>query len=1007
MPRLQIKFFGKPQILLDGERLQSLVSKKAQAALFYLVAVNRTVSRSHLAGLLWSDMGETAARANLRVVISKLKSDLESFLIINRREIGVDFTRAISTDLEPFMEGGSFRGRAEAYVGEFLHDFDLNDDSLFSEWMWQEKEKFHQKAVEALAQLAAANLVNRELVTAIADLRRLLELDPWREEAHQQLMLVHAHNGDRAAALAQYEKCVQSLRDGLDVTPSIETTTLFERIKRDEITQIAKKESQSAEITSDSDELERPNNLPVPPLNFVGREEELSQIVNLLQGDDCRLATLTGTGGIGKTRLGLECAHALLPDFVAGVFFISLISIHSADRLPWALANELNLVPTGRQTPKELLLAFVKDKAMLFILDNFEHLLEGIELILELLEVAPNLKFLVTSREPLGISPEWVLPLKGLPFEAEDPDQPHQAATLFFDRARRLDLSFSAEKEQHCVHQICRLVEGMPLALELASAWVRVITCDEIAAEIKQNIDILETDLSIVPSHQKSIRAVFAYSWSLLSDQEQEGFIRLSIFQGGFDRQAAEHVAGISLRALTTLIDKSLLQKEENGRYRIHPLLQQFGLEQLKSEQKIELEKGYASYFVHLVTGFESLMYGLEEELLHLIQIEFGNVSAIFDLILERADFEELLNQILPTVSYYYTRKNLFFDGQALLGKLIAKSAHWTAETQAILQVHGASFDYQLGDFAAGFTKLNHAIPVFQQADLAKESAEAFYYLAIILLRQGKYVEALSRFKDSLSLFESMDDDGGQARALNGLAIVSSTMGEYSESIQFYGASLEIHKKRGFNHGIANLLSNMGSSYGRSGHYEISLPMYLEALEIAKKGTDKMSIAIIESNIGSALRALGRYNEAESYYQLSLPVTLEMGDQRWVAANYNGLGLTYLELQNYHKAANTLWLGFNRAVKIQAMPDALTAAVFLGRLAAEIDQVEAAALWLVFAVNHSSVPADAKERGEKILTTLTHKLTNEQREQLFARAKEMDMNRLQKEIDHQLPKMIS
>ncbi len=1001
MPQLTVQFFGKPQIWVDGEPLESLVSQKARAALFYLAAHPGMVSRSQLAGLLWSDMEESAARANLRVVISKLKPRLSEFLIINRREIGLDPEKNIPASIDQFLKSDDLRQIANGYKGPFLNGFDLNEPSLFADWIEVQRAKCQQKAIDSLAQLASAALKEGAFVQSIADLRQLLLLDPWREEAHRQLMLVYARSGDRGAALSQYEKCTKALNDGLDIEPSAETKALFEQIKGGEIGQKAHP-TMAETIGALSHASVTPNNLPTHPLNFIGRSAELDQVVNLLSGNESRLVTLTGTGGIGKTRLGIECGQALLSKFESGVFFVSLISHNSVNSLPLAIINELELAPAAHKTPKEQLLNYIRDKSMLLVLDNFEHLLKGIDLVLELLETGPELNLLVTSREPLGLAAEWVLPLKGLPFATHGK---HEAATLFVDRAKRLDLSFSADDEQPCIHKICNLVEGLPLALELASAWIRVISCNEIAAEIEGNIDILETDLPIVPDHQRSIRAVFAYSWSLLTDPEKEGFSKLAIFRGGFDRSAAEKVAGVNLRTLTTLIDKSLLQKESGGRYRIHPLLQEFGLEQLPIDQKSKLVDAFGAYYSGLLSRLEPRMYGAEEKLLQVVDAEFDNVQAVFNRLIEGALTEEILIEILPVASYYYTRKNLFFDGQALIKDLIANGSRWSAETQANLQVHGSSFDYQLGHFAEAFDRLNLAIPVLQQADMAKESAEAFYYLGIVLLRRGDYKTANKRFKDSLSLFETIEDQGGVARALNGLAILGTLQGDYAESRPNMDKALSIHRELGFKRGIANLLSNIGTYYVRTNQHESALPVYLEAADIAKEVGEPIPVANIQSNIASLLNRFGRHEESIKYYENSLSVSVEMGDQRWIVANYNGLGKVYIDLESYEKATEILLGALEKGISIDVLPDALTAVVYLGQIALETGFVESAAYWLIYAVNHASVQADAKLIAEQLLAEMAPKLSDQDRQVAIIKSENISVEELKNRIKQELKRL--
>ena len=287
MPQLTIQFFGKPQIHVDGMPLESLVSQKARAALFYLAAHRGMISRSQLAGLLWSDMEESAARANLRVVISKLKAELAEFLVINRREIGLDPAKNLPFSIDQFLQSDDFREVVNIYSGSFLHGFDLEDGSLFSDWVGAQRARCQQKAIDAYVRLATDGIKLERFQQAIADLRQLLLLDPWREEAHRQLMLVYAQTGNRGAALSQFEKCAQALRQGLDIEPSAETNALYERIKQEEIGPTVETGANSRNHEGASLNVNLPpHNLPLHPLNFIGRSAELAQVVSLLEGSE-------------------------------------------------------------------------------------------------------------------------------------------------------------------------------------------------------------------------------------------------------------------------------------------------------------------------------------------------------------------------------------------------------------------------------------------------------------------------------------------------------------------------------------------------------------------------------------------------------------------------------------------------------------------------------------------------------------------------------------------------
>ena len=299
-------------------------------------------------------------------------------------------------------------------------------------------------------------------------------------------------------------------------------------------------------------------NLPAPATRLVGREAELAALAQLLDDPTCRLLSLVGPGGIGKTRLAIEAACDLWQRFADGVFFASLAGTSSSEFMVPAIAQAVALNFAGPADPRVQLANYLRNKQVLLLLDNLEHLLEGVDLLVEMLEETPGVKLLVTSRERLELQAEWVFEVQGLPVPAEDEVErleKYSAVQLFLQRTRQAQVAFELSTEDRAhVARICRLVEGMPLAIELAAAWVPVLSCAEIADEIARSIDFLTTTMRDVPERQRSIRAVFDHSWHLLSEEEQQVLRPMSIFRGGFTRQAAEAVAGAGLPLLSALL---------------------------------------------------------------------------------------------------------------------------------------------------------------------------------------------------------------------------------------------------------------------------------------------------------------------------------------------------------------------------------------------------------------------------------------------------------------------
>ncbi len=304
------------------------------------------------------------------------------------------------------------------------------------------------------------------------------------------------------------------------------------------------------------------NNLPPQPTPFVGREKELAEIAALLADPNCRLLTLVGPGGIGKTRLALQAAEGQLPRFVDGITFVPLAPIGSPDLLPSAIAGALEVFFFGSEEPRIQIVRYLQEKQILLVMDNFEHLLDGVGLVSEVLQTTAGVKILATSRERLNLQEEWVFALDGLSYPTEsttDSPETYGAVRLFVQRASQVKTHFSFADNTQAVLSICQQVEGMPLGLELAASWLRAMSCQQIVDQMTHDLDFLTTPLRNIPERHRNLRTVFTQSWNLLSSDEQAILMKLSVFRGGFDLDAAKKVAG-HLRALAGLADKSLIR---------------------------------------------------------------------------------------------------------------------------------------------------------------------------------------------------------------------------------------------------------------------------------------------------------------------------------------------------------------------------------------------------------------------------------------------------------------
>lgn len=660
-----------------------------------------------------------------------------------------------------------------------------------------------------------------------------------------------------------------------------------------------------------------PSNLPTHPTPFVGRTLELAQIANLLQTDSTRLVSLISSGGMGKTRLAIEAARQLQDDFEQAVYFVPLAPLRTIESVVPTIAKALHLsFTTDGDDDTEQLFNFLRNKRLLLVIDNFEHLMETTQLVSDILHHAPEVKIIATSRERLNLRGEWVLDMHGLTLPEESLDLMQSTAVqLFLHTAQRTQSEHSfTESEYEAIAKICELVAGMPLAIELAASWIHLMPCTEILQEIQKNFDFLEGAFRDLPDRHRSIRAVFDHSWQLLTPHEQTTFRQLSVFRGSFDREAAQAVAKADIRLLHSLTSKSLL-KVNNGRYTLHSLLRQYVVEKEEElgQKREQIRLKHANHYKQrLIALYPQLQQGGQQnEALAGITQEIIDIRAAWNISVRQETYNTILEMALPLYLYYKMRKQ-FREGQEAFSRITNQfqgQLNLTSEQKRVCGI-GTGF---FARFVFERGRHEHARDLFAQSLTLLEEAGTAYekaFIGVLSLQAdvGGDFEANHIYHKSVTIFQELADEWALAIAHYelGAHILQAKqifrLYKHRQAQELVAMSLEIQQKIKDEWGAAACINQLGHIAYGLGLYEESQRRMQQSLSLTKRIGDRSGMGDAYSGLGQAVSTRGLYHEALGYYKKCLSLRRELGSLRRIAETLDSLGYVTFLLGNIIEA---------------------------------------------------------------------------------------------------------
>jgi len=959
MGALYISGLGSPRIALNGQGVE-IKRRKAVALLIYLLVEGRSQPRQFLSSLFWPEYDQSKAYAYLRRTLWEINNTLgDGWMEGSRERIGVPSSANIQTDITQFqvlLRGTQVHGHPaeepceqcidqleeamRLYRGDFLEGFSLSDCPQFDDWQF-----LHSELMRRLFQDTIQNLVKileqrGRIGQAISYAQRWLATDNLDERAYRKLMSLFAKNNQVQAALRQYEACQTILKKELDLTPETATTDLYNQIREMRSstslvevgqTQILIEEggrtSWLEQILSAPVQVAFQSNLPVQTTPFIGRKEEIREICGLLHDPDCWLLTLTGMGGIGKTRLANQIGQEISTTFPDGVYLVPLEGMKTISALMPKIAEILGLSFHPQEGSLDTQLkSFLREKSLLIIFDNFEEFVSDAAILHQMHAAATSVKFLITSRERLKISGEWVFEVPGLDHPMLDVAKTDEilgypAIELFIQAARRTVSHFQINEENYQeIVAITQFVEGLPLGIEMAASWVNLLSPKEILAEIRTNLDFLKTEFQDTPPRQRRMRAVLDYSWKRLNREEQSALAKLSVFQGGFTRVAAEKVTGVSLTDLKKHLDRSFIRQKEPGEYHIHELMRQYALDKLCQSPKNykNMRDRHATYYCAALSSWDNGLKGPDQvELLPVIRREIDNIQAAWVWVTQGKQIEQIKIG-LEGLCYFYLRTLRNQEGlQACqLGLDALKEAEFEGqpEIRASLLAWKSIFCLNLDKHEIARVSIDFALEMMTEfgvthKDFAPLQARISMTKAIIENYLGNRESAIEYYDCAFGVYRQIKDFSGfsylMLRALDTSGITSEKIYQYlSEAIQFkrksgdffntayllymYCMIVAYHlgqpvQATGLMEESCEIFEKLGDSFSKEMSLVAADPIlningrYVELREVrekklayARERGDRQTIGIYLAEVGETLSHLGYYPDAEDYFKEAL-----------------------------------------------------------------------------------------------------------------------------------------
>ncbi len=864
---LEISLLGSPLITLNQQPAQDIRSRKSLALLFYLAVTAKPASRQKLAGLLWSDLPESRARTNLRVALNKLRPVFDPYLIIRRRTLAFNPDGSFTLDTavfenhlqRPSPDAAHMQTAVDLYRGDFLEDFNVQDAAVFDEWVLAQRERLRQMTLRALFQLTHHYIERRQIKAGIRTARRTLELEPWLEEGHRQLMLLLALDGQRSAALAQYDVCFETLMAELGVEPGDETTQLYAQISLGEIEAVVEKEQDEILLPATQ---QIPFQAPRPSPHFVGRYLLLDQIrQDLTNTAGAGLVALVGMGGVGKTTLAVQATHDLRAHFSDGVLWANLASSDPGDILEsWAQAYGYNL--SGLNDLESRAAAWrglLADKQLLLILDDVRSLSR----IRPLLPGGARCAVLLTTRDhDLAHS----LNAQIMPIGMLDAANSRELLMRVLGEKRVL-------AEMEAAETICKLLDYLPLAVEITAQRL-ASRPRRLLRDMAQRLQAEQDKLSLLQISDRAVRASFMVSWDALDSRLQQIFATMGVFNGrSFTADALAYVTGLDAFTaedqLFALAALSLVNEIEPNRYQQHALLAEFAHEKLKDAGDLYLNLSH--YYVEFANEHRTD--------LETLQPEWENMIAGMEIASNQGNLA-LTNKYAISLSDAWFKRGRFSEarqGYQWVSTLAHENGNREILANVLMQWGRACLEQS--DYSEAEQHLSETARLYETLGDRQSLTDVWYHQARIELENGHYERAHVLLSDSQKIKAQLGDDLGLAKVCYGQARIAYHRGNYILAATLLEESKKIQTQNG---DLPNLIMTLRllTDCALAEKDADTAELYCrQVLELCEQTQQQDELAAAQYALAALYRQKGNFALAEEYGHQSLSLFTRLGDR--------------------------------------------------------------------------------------------------------------------------------